>query len=113
VAVFQREQLHSLTNESEHIPLLQAEGGMHRQDAFDKPAPFRRMGAVGQLSQNDAVPKDSFPTVIRRLNPFLIDERPQRVRMTEQLSARPACLDVRDGGPSASNPSTRFWTVRI
>jgi hypothetical protein len=61
----------------EHVPLLQAQRGDDRQDAFDKPAPVRAIGSEAALSPQNTLTENSLGEVIRWFDPFDVDECPE------------------------------------
>ncbi len=76
------------------MAILLATGCGDRQDAFDKHAPGRALGAETALAPHDCRPQRLFGGVVSRLHPVHTDKCPQRRPQPQQFSAQPLGLIV-------------------
>ena len=94
-------------DEGEGVATLLAAGFDHRQHRLDKAAAGRALRSKRQLSPNHRMTQRSLARIVRRLDPFVMQKRPQPPAMFVQLPARALHLMVA-ALPSASSSRSTF-----
>jgi len=81
-------------DEGEGVAALLAAGFNHRQHRLDEAATACTLRPKRQLPPYHRMTQRSFASVVCRLDPFMLQKRPQPLAMLVQLPARPAHIAI-------------------